>query len=378
MAMSTWPARQKAGIRFTKEGNCFTQIFDAADLARIADTLSGQQAIGRLQSVCERWIYSGCLCFGLELEEQKRSGFHYQYSNYQVEYSRNLIFSSGREMDEVFQALIDRSRVLLDLQKVKTILGSHRRPKFHWRKNNSAQWEVAVEKPAYDLTIFKLHCHLLTLKAYTKGERTLRIEATVHNTRALDCGRSLEKFTQIVQRLKSILERFMAALSCIDACFISDETLEQLPAPSQVGKTTVGGIDFNKSRMRLVAEAVLSLAASPNGFAASQLAEQVRSLRQQTQAEYNPRQAAYDLKKLRGKQFVCRIPNSQRYQATAAGLKAMTTLIVLRDKVIKPVLAAAQARRKPRKPRNPTPLDLHYECLRVAMRGVFQELGVAA
>ena len=118
----------KAGIRFTKEGNCFTQISDAASLARIADTLSGQQAIGRLQSVCKRWIYSSCLCFALELEEQKRSGFHYQYSNYQVEYSRNLIFSSGREMDEVFQALIDRSRVLLDIQKVKTILGSHRRP----------------------------------------------------------------------------------------------------------------------------------------------------------------------------------------------------------------------------------------------------------
>jgi hypothetical protein len=63
------------------------------------------------------------LCFALELEEQKRGGFHYQYSNYQIEYSRNLIFSSGREMDEVFQPLIDRSRVLLDIQKVKTILG---------------------------------------------------------------------------------------------------------------------------------------------------------------------------------------------------------------------------------------------------------------
>ena len=82
----------RAGIRFIKEGNCFTQISDAAGLAKIADTLCGQQAIGRLCQVCERWIYSSCLCFALELEEQKRSGFHYQYSNYQVEYSRNLIF----------------------------------------------------------------------------------------------------------------------------------------------------------------------------------------------------------------------------------------------------------------------------------------------
>ena len=35
----------KAGIRFTKEGNCFTQISHAAGLAKIADTLSGQPGV---------------------------------------------------------------------------------------------------------------------------------------------------------------------------------------------------------------------------------------------------------------------------------------------------------------------------------------------
>src|SRR5262249_34321620 len=162
----------------------------------IADTLSGQQAVGRLQSVCERWIYNSCLCFALELEEQKRSGFHYQYSNYQVEYSRNLIFASGREMDQGFQALIDRSRVLLDVHTVKIILGYQQRWKFHGSKKKSTQWEVAVEKAAYDLTIFKVHCRKLTLKIYTKGERVLHVEVVVHNTQHLRCASSLEKFPQ--------------------------------------------------------------------------------------------------------------------------------------------------------------------------------------
>jgi hypothetical protein len=121
------PSR-KVGISFTKEGNCFTHISDAAGLAKIADTLSEQRTIGRLSQACERWIYTTCLCFALDLEEQKQSGFHYQYSNYQVEYSRNLIFEIGGHMDQVFQALIDRSRVLLDVKTVKTILGyKHRR-----------------------------------------------------------------------------------------------------------------------------------------------------------------------------------------------------------------------------------------------------------
>jgi hypothetical protein len=252
------------------------------------------------------------LCFALELDEQKRSGFHYQYSNYQVEYSRNLIFEIGGHMDQVFQALIDRSRVRLDLKTVRTILGYQRRPRYHRRKNKSAEWEVSVEKPRYDLTIFKLHCGKLTLKIYTKGERVLRIEVVVHNTEQLRCGRSLERFPEIVVQAKGILERFMEALSCIDQCFIADRMLEQLPVPSQVGKTKVGGIDLNKPRMRWGVEAVIALSPSPGGFTASQLAGQVQALSKQSESHYGARRAAYDLKKLRGKKIVRRIGRTRR------------------------------------------------------------------
>ena len=231
---------RKAAIGFTKEGNCFTHISDAAGLAKIADTLSQPGAIGRLNQVCERWIYSTCLCFALDREEQEQSKFQCQYSNYQIEYRRNLVFEVGGHMEQVFQALIDRSRAPLDLKTSKTILGYQRRPTYGKRKKRSAEWEVAVERPTYDLTIFKLRCGKLTL-IYTKGERVLRMEAMAHNTQELHCGRSLEMFAEIVSRLKSILQRFMNALSCIDQCFIAEETLEQLPAPTQVGKTKVGG-----------------------------------------------------------------------------------------------------------------------------------------
>jgi hypothetical protein len=369
---------RKAGIHFAKEGNCFTHISDAVGLAKIADTLSRQRTIGRLRQACERWIYTTCLCFALDLEEQKQSGFHYQYSNYQVEYSRNLIFEIGGHMDQVFQALIDRSRVLLDLKTVRTILGYKRRPRYHKRNKKSAEWEVAVEKPTYDLTIFKLHCGKLTLKIYTKGERVLRIEVVVHNTEELRCGRSLEKFPEIVVQAKSILGRFMDALSCIDQCFIADRMLEQLPAPSQVGKTKVGGIDLNKPRMRWVVEAVISLSPSPDGFTASQLAGQVQALSKQNPSAYGARRAAYDLKKLRGKKIVRRIGGTRRYESVPKGLRAMAALVVLRNQAIKPLLAAAQELRPSRGAQNPQGLDTHYATIRTAMQGVFQELGLAA
>jgi hypothetical protein len=318
------------------------------------------------------------LCFALDLEEQRLSGFHYQYSNYQIEYSRNLIFEVGGQMEQVFQALIDRSRVLLDLKTIKTVLGCKRRPKYRSRKKRAAEWEVAVERPVYDLTIFKLHCGGLTLKIYTKGERVLRIEVIVHNTRELDCGRALDKFPEIVSRLKAVLERFADALSCVNACFIADQTLERLPTASRVGKVTVGGIDLNKPRMRWVAEAVIALSAASDGFTASELAARVCTLGKQTPAQYGPTRAAYDLKKFRGQQIVQRIGQTRHYEAAPAGLRAITALVVLRNKAIKPLLAAAQELRPRRGAQNPTPLDAHYDAVRAAMRGVFHELGIAA
>lgn len=369
---------RRAGIDFTKQGNCFTSISNAAGLAQIADTLSEARTIGRLRQVCERWIYSACLCFALDPEQLQQSGFHYDYSVYQTEYSRNLIFQVGHQMDQVFQALIDRTRAPLVLKTIRTIVGYRRRPRYRARKKKSAEWEVAVERPVYDLTIFKLLCGKLTLKIYTKGERVLRIEAMAHNTEQLDCGRGLDKFSQIVSKLKAILERFQQALGCIDQCFIADQTLEQLPAPTRVGQSRVGGIDFNKPRLRWVAEAVLALAANPRGFTASELVCQVRNLGGPAASNYSRHQASYDLKKFRGKQMVCRLAGQQRYRTLPEGMKGLAALLVLRDKVIQPLLAGALETHPPRGAQNPTRLDHHYETLRLGMRGLFQELGIAA
>ncbi len=340
--------------------------------------MSEQRAVGRLSEVCERWTYRCGLCFALDFEEQKRSGFRYHFSNYQMEYSRNLIFLVGGRMEQVFQALIDRSRAPLDLKTIKTILGDKGRPKYRPRNMKAAEWEVAVERPTYDLTVFKLHCGKLTLKIYSKGERVLRIEDVAHNIREFHCGRLLDNFPEIVRRLQGMLERFMEALSCIDQCFIGDEMLERLPLPSQVGKSTVGGIDLNKPRLRHLAEAVIALSASPDGFTASALADQVRAWADNAASVYGPRQAAYDQKKLRGKPVVQRIGATRRYQVMPSGLRAITALLVLREKAIKPLLAAAQDISPTRWGQNPRPIDRHYRDLRTAMKGVFHELGIAA
>ncbi|HET6181712.1 MAG TPA: hypothetical protein VFE61_32640 [Candidatus Sulfotelmatobacter sp.] len=373
-------ARQapKAAIDFSQQDNCFTTLPNAAELAKVADTLSQDEIAGRLLQLCERWIYTTCLCFALDLAEQNQSQFHYKYSVFQIEYSRNLLFQSGRQMDEIFQALIDRTRGPLNLNRIKTIFGDKNRPHYDKRKKNPTRWGVVVEKPAYDTTIFKVHYGKMTLKIYTKGEHVLRIEVIVHNTKEYRWGRSLPCFPKIVSRLRDILERFLNAVGCMDACFVSDGTLENLCQPARVGQTKVGGIDPNKPRMRRVANAVLALSSSPTGFMASDLAQKVRDMSGESDSDYGARRAAYDLKKLRAKGMVQKIGSSRRYEPLQEGIRALTALVVLRERVIRPLLAASTHPKADSKLLNPTPIDHHYENLRADMHHLFTELGVAA
>ena len=314
---------QKAGIGFTKQDNCFTTIPNAAELAQVADTLSRNETAGRLRQLCERWIYTTCLCFALDLEEQKRSAFHYQYSVFQMEYSRNLLFHSGRQMDEVFQALIDRTRGPLDLDRVKTIFGDKNRPHYDKRKKNPTRWGVVVEKPAYDVTIFKVHYGKMTLKIYTKGERVLRIEVIVHNTKEYRWGRSLPCFSEIVTPPPGHSGTIPECRG-LHACLLRErrDAGAICPSPHTIGQTKVGGIDLNKPRMRRVAEAVLALSASPAGFTASDLARQVHSMSGRPESAYGARRAAYDIKKLRGKGMVQKIGNSRRYEPLPQGCES--------------------------------------------------------
>jgi len=375
----------KRRLVFAKEGNCFTRIEGVAELARVADTLSEPRIVGHLSQLCDRWIYTACLCFGLNLAEQERSGFRYAYSVYQVEYSRNLLFKVGGQMEQVFQDLVDRNRARLDLRHLRTIFGTEHRHLRTRAASGAPRVAVVLERPVYSLTMVKLHFGRLTLKGYTKGEHVLRFEAVAHNTKDLGCGRVIAKFPAIVARLKAVLDRALDTFAWVDRAFISDDLLARLPVPSQVGNTRVGGVDIGAPRMRLVLEAVLALALAPHGFTAGELARQVQEMGGHAMRDYDARRAAYDVKKLRGKNLVAKMAQSRRYQVLADGLRSITALVVLRERVLKPLLATVAhppgsdptRPKQGRKPKYWRALDDHYQTLRLTMHALLNDLHVA-
>ena len=362
-----------AGIGFAKEGNCFTEIADPQGLAQVADTLSQPAAIGRLGQVCDRWIYTACLCFGLDLAEQGMSWFRYSYTVYQAEYSRNLLFRDGAQMEELFDRVIDRTRSRLDIPAVRTIFGLKNRPHSNRAAGPPAQ-EIVVENSRYGLTWFRILFGKLQVKAYTKGEHVLRFEATVHNARELRCRRGIDNFPQIITALAGIADRFATALDCADVGFITDGFLDQLPLPSAIGATRAGGIDLNKPRIRAALAAALALASAPRGFTVAGYAAHVQLT--SGQAGYTIRQAAYDLRKLRGKALVVKTGHSRRYHVPPSAARTIAALLTLRDQVIAPVIAGVRSPRMGRKPAHWTRIDRDYETLRTGMQALFHDLGI--
>ena len=312
-----WVAREaeRRKLAFRKQDNCFTELTNARDLGLVADALSSpESSVGRLVQAPERWIHSAVLCFALEIADQERTALRYNYSLFQAEYSRNLLFTSGRRMDRIFGALIDRVRGPLDLRTVKTLFGRRQRPRRHKGQPRAPVVEVSLETPEYDLTILRIRFRRLVLKIYTKGERVLRIEAMAHNARPRLPARGV------------VLPRGGRGASSNGGALRRGARLP--------------GHDLHRCRTARPAPP----AGAPRG---------------------RPR------RRHRHQPCPC-----HRVEPTA--LRAMAALLLLRDEALHPLIAAASTTCHAPKPRTTSDLDQRYAAVHHEMRSLFNTVGIAA
>ena len=136
---------------------------------------------------------------------------------------------------------------------------------------------------------------------------------------------------------------------------------------------------MNSPRIRAAMAAVMALASAPRGFTAAGHAQEVREMHPELGAPYTVRQAACDLKKLRGKNLVRKTGQwSRRYETTSEGLRTMAAIAVLRDKVIVPLLAGPGGRKRGPKPPDQGPLDAHLENIQSQMQEYFKAMRFVA
>jgi predicted transcriptional regulator len=319
----------KKNILFEKTDNCFTAYDDGVTLTQVADTCS----IGQLEGVCNRWI-SSCLWFGVDYDDQQRTDLRYQYSIYQVEYSRNLLFKRGSELDQTYQSIIDQTRRSLNVERIKTLFGKKNRP--HYSKSGNSALRVQIEIPDYNLTVFKIHFGALTLKLYDKGERTLRAEVVVHNTKDLKCKRRLEHFDTICKKLKTIMQSFLDNLLYAHVATIATGELQQMVNCQKTGKQKISGINPFKKMDIWVMHAVMAVCFKPFGFSTGDVVQKIKKM---YGLNLKTPQVAYVLRKLKAKKMILSQEGKRKYLASPDGLQKILSVIVITEQQLPKVLA---------------------------------------
>jgi hypothetical protein len=188
----------------------------------------------------------------------------------------------------------------------------------------------------------------------------------------------VEGLPELLQKMQQHVARFLNAVQAAQVSFLDEGTFDTLALPSQRGSKRLAGVDLNKSRMRTVVAAKVALSPKPDGFTAADLALKVQEIAGWKPEQYSARRAAYDLAKIRGKDIVARVGSSRRYTANFEGVRRLCAYMVLRDKVLKPMMAGAGRSRVGQLPQKIHPLDLHYQTLLRELEATFGTLGLAA
>lgn len=189
------------------------------------------------------------------------------------------------------------------------------------------------------------------LRQYFKEHRALRTELVICDTRDFGIGRRLnyENWNALRSAGEHASQRLRDA-EAADAMPAPDvATLNQVTRPSATHDGQhAPALRFGDARVMALMAATAGFCHLIAGFDNRALAQRMRAL---LDPGYSARQATYDLRRLRRKQIIERLPGTHRYQLTPTGRAVAVLFTKAYGRILGPGLAALD----PRLPSDITP-----------------------
>ena len=324
-----WAKQQarKQGIDFEALDNGFLSCSDPAALQAICDELGPEQ----LQVFLTKWQ----LCLPWRLTEKDReAGFEYRLSIWQAEFSRTQVFVDGVQGRQWFEAIIrdnldvgrpDRIQLVFERKVTKATPGLFRT-------------QVVQEGVNPSLHAYYKRTHV---KQYFKEQRALRTETTINNTKDFYVNKDISNLPFLQQLGRQINRRLLDAQHVSFACTLSAQSLERLVLPTvNPDGQPAPALRLGQPRVMALLNALTSFVHIPQGLTNRALRSQVADLLGLDLDRYTSAQMSYDLRRLRLKGIIWRIPNTYRYQITTYGRQVTLLLSKLHTRIFRPTFAA--------------------------------------
>jgi len=323
-----WAKRQAthAGIGFTELSNGFATCTDPAGLQAICDQLGSTQ----IQTFIDRWLYR--LPTPLHGEDEV-GGYWWEFSMRQIEVSHTLVFDAPRHARSFFEALVADN---LDLGRPDTIELIFGREIRHGKRGTTGVFKTKVVTRGVDVTVNAFYKHS-RIKQYLKDGRALRIETVINSPTDLGTGRRLHNLEQLQDKSRAINHRLLDAERVGQGCVLASPAFERVARPTLEDGGRAPALRFGDPRVMALTGALAITMHAVTGFTNRSLRELVAGL---LGMPYSISQASYDLRRLRLKGLIQRLPHSNTYVLTPDGLRIVIFYTKIYHRVLVPLTAA--------------------------------------
>jgi hypothetical protein len=323
----SWAQRQCArlGIGYTALDNGFRDCTDPEGLQRICDRLGP----GAVKSFFWRWQRR--LPSPLTREDL-RAGYVYELAFRQFEVSDTRVFNRPAAGRAFFEQLI---RDHLDVGRPESVALIFNR-RITAKTRGSFRTRVITKGVDPQVSCYYKSSRI---KQYFKEHRALRTETVICDTRDFGIGRrvTVENWRDLRAVGEAANQRLCDAQAA-DARPAPDvATFAEVTRPSTVDGQHAPGLRFGDPRVVAVLAAIVGFTHLLAGFDNPTLVRLVGTL---LDRPYTSRQATYDLRRLKRKGLITRIPGRHRYQVTPLGRRVAVLFTKAYARVLTPGLAA--------------------------------------
>ncbi len=320
-----WAKRQAAaeGIAFTPLDNGFAACEDDLALAEICARLRAAD----VQAFFERWQATLPSPFTVE---DRRRGYGYQFAFRQLEISDTRVFDRPAAGRAWFERTLPDQLTLGRPDQVAIVFGRK------VQRNTPGRFHTKIFNVGVEPAI-QVHYRASKVKQYFKEGRALRTETTVNDTHDFGIGRMLtdanwQALVNIGHRINQrLLEHQLHACQCAPDV----TTLQRVVLPSKHDGLPAPGLRFGEPRTMALLACLCCYQHLFAGLTNRSLRELIAGLI----PGYGPRQMTYDLRRLRRKGFIQRVPRTQRYELTAEGRRLAVFLTKTYTRIVNPSLA---------------------------------------
>ncbi len=264
----------------------------------------------------------------------RRAGYRYDLSVLQAEFSLTQVWEQGVHGRCFFEEVI---RENLDLGRPETIqLIFGRKLRKSTVADGRCRTRILSEGVIPSLHVYYKRTHL---KQYHKEGRALRTETTINDTYDFNVGRRLINLPRLREIGFAANRKVLEVETLTHDCQIGAAAFQKLQRPAVVDGQKVSALKYGEERVQALLAVLLMFCLLPEGFRNQQLRPLLAQYLGVQLDQIRAGRMSYELRRLRLRGLIQRIPKSHRYTMTTLGLK--TALLYTRSyaRVLRPGLS---------------------------------------